>query len=223
MARPACCGRSASPLVGETWLGGWARGSPSSRGTPLHFPPCLRIVAAQPKSFHIYMRCVEHKRSTGMVAALMPIIPRLDQVLPARRFVQVRLEHVRHHRRLLLRAQVRTSNYHRCTTQVHCCLPWRQRPPTHCPSAPLPPHLPCLLSRPWPHPTLSSALPLHSLLAHVNGPSVAKTQAERLYAGTAAGWCLMAGFFLDAWLVGLCLQRMGYVCMQVRATWESRQ
>ncbi len=27
----------------------------------------------------------------------------------------------------------------------------------------------------------------------------------------------MAGFTLDAWFLGLCLQRMGYICMQVRA------
>ncbi len=83
---------------------------------------------------------------------------------------------------------------------------------------PLPDASALLLSHPHPRPSRPLPSPFRSLLAHVNGPAVAKTQAERLYAGTAAGWCLMAGFFLDAWLVGLCLQRMGYVCMQVRAS-----
>ncbi|KAG2424609.1 hypothetical protein HXX76_014334 [Chlamydomonas incerta] len=56
---------------------------------------------------------------------------------------------------------------------------------------------------------------VRSLLAHVAGYSAAKTSAERLYSSTLAGWCLMAGFTIDAWLLGLCLQRMGYICMNV--------
>ncbi len=57
--------------------------------------------------------------------------------------------------------------------------------------------------------------PSPSLLAHVAGYSAAKTSAERLYSSTVAGWCLMAGFTLNAWFMGLCLQRMGYICMNV--------
>ncbi|GLC48313.1 hypothetical protein PLESTB_000082600 [Pleodorina starrii] len=49
-----------------------------------------------------------------------------------------------------------------------------------------------------------------SLLAHVNG-----IKNGRLYSQTLAGWMLTAGFFIDAWLLGLSLQRMGYICMQV--------
>ncbi|KXZ54551.1 hypothetical protein GPECTOR_4g616 [Gonium pectorale] len=51
---------------------------------------------------------------------------------------------------------------------------------------------------------------VRSLLAHVNGIS-----DGRLYSRTIAGWMLMVGFFLDAWALGLCLQRMGFICMQV--------
>ncbi|GLC60118.1 hypothetical protein PLESTB_001575900 [Pleodorina starrii] len=51
---------------------------------------------------------------------------------------------------------------------------------------------------------------VRSLLAHVNGIS-----DGRLYSTTTAGWALMAGFTLDAWFLGLSLQRMGYICMQV--------
>ncbi|GLI68304.1 hypothetical protein VaNZ11_012665 [Volvox africanus] len=51
---------------------------------------------------------------------------------------------------------------------------------------------------------------VRSLLAHVNGIT-----DGRLYSTTVAGWCLMAGFTLDAWLLGLSLQRMGYICMSV--------
>ncbi|KXZ44762.1 hypothetical protein GPECTOR_62g877 [Gonium pectorale] len=51
---------------------------------------------------------------------------------------------------------------------------------------------------------------VRSLLAHVNG-----IKDGRLYSTTVAGWCLMAGFTIDAWCLGLCLQRMGYICMTV--------
>ncbi|GIL86269.1 hypothetical protein Vretimale_13733 [Volvox reticuliferus] len=51
---------------------------------------------------------------------------------------------------------------------------------------------------------------VRSLLAHVNG-----IKDGRLYSTTVAGWCLMAGFTIDAWLLGLSLQRMGYICMSV--------
>ncbi len=49
-----------------------------------------------------------------------------------------------------------------------------------------------------------------SLLAHVNGIT-----DGRLYSREVAGWALMAGFTIDAWFLGLCLQRMGYICTQV--------
>ncbi|KAG2500538.1 hypothetical protein HYH03_001315 [Edaphochlamys debaryana] len=49
---------------------------------------------------------------------------------------------------------------------------------------------------------------VRSLLSHVN-------QDSPIYRPTLSGWCLMAGFTLDAWFLGLCLQRMGYICMQV--------
>ncbi|GLC72909.1 hypothetical protein PLESTF_001308600 [Pleodorina starrii] len=51
---------------------------------------------------------------------------------------------------------------------------------------------------------------VRSLLAHVNG-----IKDGRLYSTTVAGWCLMAGFTIDAWFLGLSLQRMGFICMQV--------
>ncbi|KAG2500519.1 hypothetical protein HYH03_001296 [Edaphochlamys debaryana] len=49
---------------------------------------------------------------------------------------------------------------------------------------------------------------VRSLLSYVN-------QNSPIYESKLAGWCLMAGFTIDAWLLGLCLQRMGYICMQV--------
>ncbi|PNH10694.1 Multidrug resistance-associated protein 1 [Tetrabaena socialis] len=51
---------------------------------------------------------------------------------------------------------------------------------------------------------------VRSLLAHVNG-----IKDGRLYSTTYAGWALMAGFTVDAWFLGLCLQRMGFICMTV--------
>ncbi|KAG2426904.1 hypothetical protein HXX76_012691 [Chlamydomonas incerta] len=59
---------------------------------------------------------------------------------------------------------------------------------------------------------------VRSLLAHVNyvdNPNKKWTTAETLYGQTTAGWLLMMGFTIDAWLLGLCLQRMGYICMTV--------
>jgi hypothetical protein len=48
---------------------------------------------------------------------------------------------------------------------------------------------------------LTGPLLLHpvpcSLLAYVGGPSTG-----RLYSTEVAGWCLTAGFFLDAWFLG---------------------
>ena len=60
--------------------------------------------------------------------------------------------------------------------------------------------------------------PPRSLLSHVNyvdAPTKKWTTAETLYGQTTAGWLLMMGFTIDAWLLGLCLQRMGYICMTV--------